>query len=187
MSVVMEEKSSVGRYAGSRHGCWRSSRVRHRTLMDLQMPGLGGIQGIRELRQRWPAARVVVLTTYRGDANAHEALQAGALGYLLKSALRDELISCLLMVNEGKRHICAEVCSDIAAYIGGERLTPREKRILELMAEGLENKQIGDVLSISSETVKSHTCALFSKLNVHNRSEAVRVGWRRGMLMPPNR
>ena len=153
------------------------------TLMDLQMPGMGGVGGIKALRNRWPAAKVVVLTTYRGDANAQEALSAGASGYLLKSALREELIECLFRVHHGDRYISSEVCADIASHVTDERLTPREKRILVLVAEGFESKRIAETLGISPETVKSHLGTLFGKLGAHNRSEAILIARRRGMLM----
>lgn len=153
------------------------------TLIDLQMPGMGGLEGIRALRRNWPAARAIVLTTYRGDANAQDALAAGATGYLLKSALADELAECVLRVHGGGRYISAEVCAEIAAHAGEDRLTGREKRVLELIAEGMENKRIAGVLEISTETVKSHLATLFDKLGAHNRSEAIRIGIRRGMLM----
>ena len=154
------------------------------TLMDLQMPGMGGLRGIHALRGIFPSARVVVLTTYRGDSNAREALAAGASGYLLKTALLDELVQCLQKVHAGGRYICAELCSDIATHLGEESLTARERRILELLAEGLENKRIAGRLSISAETVKSHVGSLFEKLGAHNRSEAIRIARRRGMLNP---
>jgi DNA-binding NarL/FixJ family response regulator len=157
------------------------------TLMDLQMPGMGGVGGIKALRSRWPAAKVVVLTTYRGDANAQEALSAGASGYLLKSALREELIECLLRVHHGDRYISSEVCADIASHLTDERLTPREKRILVLVAEGFESKRIAETLGISPETVKSHLGTLFGKLGAHNRSEAILIARRRGMLMDLDR
>lgn len=152
------------------------------TLMDLQMPGMGGLKGIHAIRESWPWAKVVVLTTYRGDANAHEALAAGAAGYLLKSALRSELIRCIYKVHSGGRYISADVCADIATHAGDERLTAREQRVLELIAGGFENKRIASLLSLSTETVKSHLRALFDKLGARNRSDAIRIGMRRGML-----
>jgi len=152
------------------------------TLMDLQMPGMGGLQGLRALRGEFPAARVIVLTTYRGDANAREAMAAGAAGYLLKSALREELLGCIRTVHAGGRHLSAEVCLDIATHVGDELLTPRETRILQLLSDGKENKRIGTELGISAETVKSHVSRVFGKLGVHNRAEAIRTAIRRGIL-----
>jgi DNA-binding NarL/FixJ family response regulator len=152
------------------------------TLMDLKMPGMGGLKGVRTLRAEFPAARVVVLTTFRGDANAREAIGAGAAGYLLKTTLRGELVTCIRRVHAGSRYVCADVSSDIATYLGSEPLTERELLILTLIAEGLENKRIGARLDISSETVKSHLTRIFEKLGAHNRTQAVHIALRRGML-----
>lgn len=151
-------------------------------LMDLQMPGMGGLAGVRTFRERYPGVRVVVLTTFRGDANARDAMAAGACGYLLKSALRQELIDCLRKVYAGGRYVSAEVCADIATHLGDEALTEREQHILELLAEGLENKRIGARLAISPETVKSHLTRIFEKLGAHNRTEAIHIALRRGVL-----
>lgn len=152
------------------------------TLMDLKMPGMGGIRGVRALRAHAPAARIIVLTTFRGDVNAREAFVAGAAGYLLKTALRAELVSCIRKVHAGGRYVSAEVSADIASFLGAEALTERELLILGLVAEGLENKRIGTRLDISAETVKSHVTRIFEKLGAHNRTEAVRIALRRGML-----
>lgn len=152
------------------------------TLMDLKMPGMGGLKGVRALRAEFPAAKIVMLTTFRGDANARDAIGAGAMGYLLKTALRAELIACIRKVHNGGRYVSTEISADIAAYIGHEALTERELAILELMAEGLENKRIGTRLDISAETVKSHLTRIFEKLGAHNRTEALRIALRRGIL-----
>ena len=152
------------------------------TLMDLKMPGMGGVHGVRALRTAFPGAKIVVLTTFRGDANAREAIGAGAAGYLLKTALRGELVACIRRVHAGGRYVCAEVSADIATWLGAEALTERELLILTLIAEGLENKRIGTRLDISPETVKSHLTRIFEKLGAHNRTEAVRIALKRGML-----
>ncbi|MGN6223744.1 LuxR C-terminal-related transcriptional regulator [Pseudoxanthomonas sp.] len=152
------------------------------TLMDLQMPGMGGLKGVCALRTEHAAAKVIVLTTFRGDANAREAMAAGAAGYLLKSALRCELIGCIRKVHAGGRYVSPEVSADIAIHLGEETLTARERRILELLAEGLENKRIGTQLDISPETVKSHLTRIFEKLGARNRTEAIRIATRRGLL-----
>jgi two-component system NarL family response regulator len=152
------------------------------TLMDLQMPGMGGLEGLRALRREYSGARVVMLTTFRGDANARDSMAAGAAGYLLKSALRDEMLDCIRKVHAGGRYVSAEVCADVANHLGNELLTPRELRILQLLFEGKENKRIANDLSISLETVKSHLSRIFEKLGCHNRTEAIRIGIRRGIL-----
>ncbi|KRG70571.1 response regulator [Pseudoxanthomonas dokdonensis] len=155
------------------------------TLMDLQMPGMGGLLGVRALRAEFPHARVVVLTTYRGDGNAREAMAAGACGYLLKNALRSELVDCIRKVHAGRRYVSAEVCADIAEHVGEETLTAREQHILQLLAAGLANKQMANQLDISAETIKSHLARIFEKLGARNRTEAIHIAMRRGMLNQP--
>lgn len=152
------------------------------TLMDLKMPGMGGLKGVRALRAEFPAAKIAVLTTFRGDANVREAIGAGAAGYLLKTTLRGELVACIRKVHAGGRYLCADVSADIATYLGSEPLTERELLILAMIAEGQENKRIGAKLEISSETVKSHLTRIFEKLGAHNRTQAVHIALRRGML-----
>lgn len=152
------------------------------TLVDLQMPGVGGIELTRRLRAEFPQARVVILTTYRGDANAREALAAGACGYLLKSALRAELIEALRRVAQGKRCLSAEISEEIAQHIGEEPLTTRELSILGALAHGWENKRIATGLGISAETVKSHLARIFEKIGARNRTEAIHIALRRGLV-----
>lgn len=154
------------------------------TLMDLQLPDLSGIEAIRQMRVVRPGARIVVLTTYRGDGNAREALAAGAQGYLLKSVLRAELIEAVRRVHAGQRQVCAEVSSDIACHFGDERLTPREMDVLALLVHGLGNKQIAAALQISSDTVKAHLGSVFEKLGARTRTEASAIAARRGLLSP---
>jgi two-component system, NarL family, response regulator len=152
------------------------------TLMDLQLPDFSGIEAIRQLRAEFPRARIVVLTTYRGDVNARDALSAGAQGYLLKSVLRAELVEAIRRVHAGHRHVCAEVASDLACHIGEQPLTPREAAILQLVSQGLGNKQIASTLTISSDTVKAHIANLFDKLGARTRTEATAIAARRGFL-----
>lgn len=152
------------------------------TLMDLQLPDLSGIAMIRRMRAERPRARIVVLTTYRGDGHAREALAAGAVGYLLKSVQRAELIDTLRRVHAGHRHVCAEISSELACRIGEESLTPRELDTLQLLAQGLGNKQIATALGISTDTVKAHLTSVFEKLGAHTRTEASAIAARRGLL-----
>ena len=152
------------------------------TLMDLQLPDFSGIDAIRQLRAEFPRARIVVLTTYRGDVNARDALSAGAAGYLLKSVARSELIDAIRRVHAGHRHIAADVSADLACHIGDEPLTRRETAILQLVSQGLGNKQIAQMLAISSDTVKAHVASVFDKLGARSRTEATAIAARRGML-----
>jgi len=151
-------------------------------LIDLQMPGMGGIEMTRRLRDEFPGARVVILTTYRGDANAREALAAGACGYLLKSSLRGELTDALRRVAQGKRCLSAEISEEIAQHLGEEALTSRELSILSALAQGWENKRIANSLGISAETVKSHVARILEKIGAHNRTEAIHIALRRGLV-----
>lgn len=151
-------------------------------LVDLQMPGMGGIELTRRLREEYPHARVVILTTYRGDANARDALAAGACGYMLKSSLRGELIEGLRRVAQGKRCLSAEISEDIAQHVGEESLTGRELSILSALAQGWENKRIANGLGISAETVKSHLARIFEKIGARNRTEAINIALRRGLV-----
>ena len=152
------------------------------TLMDLQMPGGGGLDAIRAIRKEFPAARIIVLTTYAGDAQALSALKAGASGYLLKSTLRKELLDTIRKVHSGLRHLPADIASEIALHAGDETLSDREIGVLTLVAAGEANKQIAWKLSISEDTVKAHLKNIFAKLGVADRTHAVTVAARRGII-----
>ncbi len=151
-------------------------------LVDLQMPGCNGIEFIRRLRSEFPEARVAVLTTYSGDGNAREAMAAGAYGYLLKSALRGELIDALRKIAQGKRCVSNEVSQEISRHIGDQALTARELAILTALARGWENKRIANEMGISAETVKSHLTRIFEKIDASNRTEAFHIALRRGLV-----
>lgn len=151
-------------------------------LMDLQLPGMDGIAAIAKLRECCPAARCIVLTTFRGDGNVRSAMAAGAAGYLLKSALRHELLAAIRQVAGGGRHLCAEVCADLAQRLGEETLTPREMSILQRLCEGLNNHEIAARLGISTDTVKTHLTHVFGKLGARNRTEAMAIAGSRGLL-----
>ncbi|WP_093225795.1 response regulator transcription factor [Sphingomonas sp. NFR15] len=151
-------------------------------LMDLQMPGLNGDEAITEIRALSPRARVIVLTTYEGDAHAVRALRAGASGYLLKSSIRKELLQAVRSVHAGGKHIDAQVATNIAMYIASETLTEREIAVLSLAAKGNRNKQIAFQLSISEDTVKAHLKAMFAKLGAADRTHAVTLAAKRGLI-----
>jgi DNA-binding NarL/FixJ family response regulator len=151
-------------------------------LMDLRMPVKDGIAATREIRGQFPAARILILTTYDGDDDIHKALSAGANGYLLKNATRESLIPALRAVAAGQRWIPQEVASRLAARKMFEELTPRELEVLEKLAKGLANKEIADVLNISEYTVKDHLKNILGKLHVADRTEAVTAALQRGII-----
>lgn len=151
-------------------------------LMDLQMPRMDGVEAIARIREEFPAARIIVLTTYSGDVKALRALRAGAAGYLLKSTIRKELVDAIRAVHGGQRHLPPEVATDIALHAIDDGLTEREVSILALVAGGNANKQIAWQLSISEDTVKSHMKSIFAKLGVADRTHAVTVAAKRGII-----
>jgi len=152
------------------------------TLMDLQMPGMNGVAAITAIRAEHPGARIIVLTTYAGDVQAVRALKAGAIGYLLKSSLRTELIDAIHNVHRGQRHVHRDVADEIARHVVDETLSDREIAILRLVAIGKANKQVAAELGLSEETVKGHLKSIFSKLDVADRTHAVTVAARRGII-----
>ena len=152
------------------------------TLMDLQMPGMNGVDAISAIRSEHPGARIIVLTTYAGDAQAVRALKAGAVGYLLKSSLRTELIDAIHNVYRGQRHVHREVADEIALHVVDEPLTEREIAVLRLVSIGKANKQVASELGLSEETIKGHLKSIFSKLDVADRTHAVTVAARRGII-----
>jgi DNA-binding NarL/FixJ family response regulator len=152
------------------------------TLMDLQMPGMNGVDAIAEIRSADPGAKIIVLTTYAGDAQAVRALKAGAVGYLLKSGLRTELVDAIRDVHRGQRHVNRDVADEIAVHVVDESLTGREVAILRLVSIGKANKQVASELGLSEETVKGHLKSVFAKLGVADRTHAVTVAARRGII-----
>ncbi len=152
------------------------------TLMDMQMPGLGGVEAIETIRDLSPAARILVLTTYPGDANAVRAIRAGASGYLLKNCVRGELIDAIRSVHAGRRVVCSDIAHALAEHALDTPLTEREIAILKLVAEGKQNKQIAWKLMLSVDTIKAQLKAIFEKLDVHDRTHAVTVATRRGYI-----
>ena len=152
------------------------------TLMDLQMPEMNGIDAIRAIRREFPEARIIVLTTYDGDILASRALRAGAAGYLLKSMLRRDLVDTIRVVHSGGLHIPPEIAQSLAEHRGDDLLTEREIDVLQLVAAGRSNKAVADELSISEETVKSHMKSIMSKLSANDRTHAVTIAMKRGIL-----
>lgn len=152
------------------------------TLMDLQMPDMNGIETIRAIRARRPDARIAILTTYRGDVRALHAIKAGAVGYLLKSTLRKELVEAIRLLAAGKRHFPPEVASELAAHLDSDGLTPREIEVLQCVALGKPNKVIAGQLKISEDTIKGHLRSIMDKLGANNRTHAVAIGVQRGFV-----
>jgi DNA-binding NarL/FixJ family response regulator len=152
------------------------------TLMDLQMPIIDGVEAIIAIRRDFPQARIIVLTTYSGDARALKAIKAGAAGYLLKSSLRHELVDAIRAVHGGRRRIPPAVASEIADHFGDQVLSAREIDALQMVAIGHPNKQIAQDLNISEETVKAHLRNIFAKLGVKDRTHAVTLAAKRGII-----
>ena len=152
------------------------------TLMDLRLPDMSGIDAIVAIRAEFADARLIVVTTYEGDYEVQRALTAGAYGYLLKSAPLEELVGMIRKVHAGRRHIPAAVAQNLAGYIGSDPLTEREIEVLTRLAEGDRNKDIGARLDIAEDTVKVHVKRIMDKLGAKDRTQAVAIGLRRGII-----
>ena len=158
---------------------------RHRpdiSLMDLQMPDMNGIDAMIAIRNEFPDARFIILTTYSGDVQISRALKAGARAYLLKSSLRKELLDTIRAVHAGHKRIPADLASEVADHIADDLLTAREIEVLKLIAAGNANKLVADQLSITEETVKGHVKNILSKLGANDRTHAVTIGLKRGII-----
>lgn len=151
-------------------------------LLDLQMPEMNGIDAILAIRAEFPNARIIVLTTYTGDAQVLRALRAGAQAYLLKSALRRELLDTIRVVHKGQRRIPPEVAIQLAEHAADDLLTSREVEVLRLIAAGKANKLVASDLSITEETVKGHVKNILSKLEARDRTHAVTIALKRGII-----
>lgn len=152
------------------------------TLMDLQMPGVSGLDTIHAIREEFPEARIIVLTTYSGDMQVLSALRAGARGYILKGDVQDELLNSIRAVHAGQKRIPPDVAAELAIHSTDDALTGREIDVLKLIAAGNGNKQIADMLSISEATVKSRVTNILSKLGANDRAHAVTIGLSRGII-----
>jgi DNA-binding NarL/FixJ family response regulator len=152
------------------------------TLMDLQMPGTSGMTAIESILADYPRAKIIVLTTYSGDALASRALRAGVVGYLLKGMLRTELIGTIRAVYEGGRRIPPEIASEVAEHIRADALSAREIEVLRSVAKGNANKIVADELDITEDTVKGHMKNILSKLGANDRTHAVLIAMKRGFL-----
>src|SRR3984885_10098086 len=152
------------------------------TLMDLQMPEMSGIDALSAIRGEFPDARIIVLTSYMGDVQVSRALRSGARGYLLKDMLRKELLETIRAVHAGHKRLSSEAAAEIAEHATDDTLTPRETDVLRLIAGGNANKEIGAQLGLTEETVKSHVKNILGKLDANDRTHAVTIGLKRGVI-----
>jgi DNA-binding NarL/FixJ family response regulator len=151
-------------------------------LMDLRLPDISGIDAMIAIRSEFPEARVIILTTFEGDVEARRALQMGARGYMLKTMPPKELIEAIRQVHAGKRRIPAEIANRLAEFISDETLSNREIEVLQHVANGIGNREIGKLLFISEETVKAHIKHIMEKLDANDRTQAVTIAVRRGIM-----
>ena len=170
--------------ASNGHEAIEKFRLHHPdvTLMDLQMPDISGIEAINQIQREFPNARIIVLTTYTGDVQALRALKAGARAYILKGHVHRELLDTIRAVDAGQKRIPPEVAAELAEHAGDDDLTLREIDVLRLIASGNANKQIADQLSIGEGTVKTHVTNILSKLGANDRTHAVTIGLKRGII-----
>jgi DNA-binding NarL/FixJ family response regulator len=152
------------------------------TLMDLQMPEMDGLDAMIAIREEFPGARIIILTTYLGDVQVLRAIKAGARAYLLKSQVRKDLMEIIRLVHAGEKRIAPEVARELAEHAADEALSSREIEVLRLISGGNANKEIAAKLSIAEETVKGHMKSIFAKLDVHDRAHAVIIGLKRGII-----
>ncbi|HEV8331965.1 MAG TPA: response regulator transcription factor [Steroidobacteraceae bacterium] len=180
---AQDDMTLVGQASNGREAIESFRRLRPDvTLMDLRMPDMSGIEAIAAIRAEFANARIIVLTTYAGDAQAAAALKAGAAGYLLKNMVRKELIETIRAVHAGKRRVPPEIATEIAEHVADDALTEREVQILQCVAAGKSNKLIAVQLAISEGTVKTHMKSILPKLDASDRTHAVMIALRRGIL-----
>ncbi len=186
LAAVISNQSDiliVGDAANGREAIERFRELRPDVvLMDLQMPEVNGIDAIKAIRAEFPNARIVVLTAYRGDVQIVRALKAGAVGYLLKDMLRKDLLDTIRTVHAGRRRIPPEIAAEVAEYQASDPLTTREMEVLRCVAAGNSNKTLADQLAISEETVKTHMRSILSKLAANDRTHAVTIAVKRGII-----
>jgi DNA-binding NarL/FixJ family response regulator len=176
--MVVVAESSTGREALESFRKFRPDI----TLMDLRLPDMSGIDALIAIRSENPKAKIIMLTTFEGDVEIRRALQAGALGYMLKSMPPKKLVEVIRTVNAGGKCISTEVAARLAEHMGAEALTKREIDILQRVADGRRNREIAELLFISEETVKGHVKHIIEKLGASDRTEAVSIALRRGVI-----
>lgn len=152
------------------------------TVMDIQMPDINGIEVTAQIRREFPAARIIMLTTYEGDVHALRAIKAGAAGYMLKSKVRKELLDAIRSVHAGAQHVAPSVALAMASHLQCDALTSRETQVLELASCGKTNRLIGQQLGIAEATVKAHMKSVLSKMQANDRTHAVMLAIERGII-----
>jgi DNA-binding NarL/FixJ family response regulator len=152
------------------------------TLMDLRLPGMSGIDAMIAVRGEHPTARIIILSTFEGDAEVQRALKAGARAYILKTMPPEEMVQTIRQVHAGKVHVPPEIATNLAGHYAQDSLTPREVEILQHAANGEKNRDIADKLCISEHTVKAHIKSILEKLAANDRTDAVAIGLRRGFI-----
>jgi two-component system NarL family response regulator len=183
-SLGLEDDLEVIAEAGSAEEAVAKFRKHHPevVLMDLRLPGVNGTAATAALRREWPDARVLMFTTFDGEEDIYRAMQAGARGYLLKSAPREELLAAIRAVAAGERHLSPALAQRLAGRVAAPDVSQREREVLQLIARGKANKEIAAALGISEETVKRHASNLFVKMGVADRAQATSEGIRRGLI-----
>jgi DNA-binding NarL/FixJ family response regulator len=184
-SLVANERDMqiVGEAANGREAIAQYQELRPDVmLLDLQMPEINGIEVIEAIRERYPSARIIVLTTYAGDVLAQRALKAGAQGYVLKGMIRKDLLDTIRAVYKGLKRIHSDVATQLANHLGDDVVSEREVEVLRLVAGGNSNKRVAAFLSISEETAKGHVKSILAKLGATDRTHAVTLGLMRGIL-----
>ena len=178
-----EDMELIGEASNGREGLDLFRKFRPDvTLMDLQMPEMNGIDAIGAIRGEFPEARIIVLTTHPGDVQVSRALKAGARAYLMKGELRKELLETIRAVHAGQKRLSSEVAAEIAEHVTDSSLTPREIDVLRLVAAGNANKEVGARLSLTEVTIKSHMKNILAKLGANDRTHAVTIALKRGII-----
>lgn len=176
--MILVSQANTGREAIQMHREHRPDV----TLMDLRLPDMSGIESMLAIRAEAPGARIIILSTFDGDVEIQRALQAGANGYLLKSLPQKQLVEAIRQVHAGKRRIDPELAAQLAEHLGEENLSEREIAVLKLVADGNRNREIGERLFITEETVKVHIRHIMEKLAANDRTQAVAIAVRRGII-----
>jgi DNA-binding NarL/FixJ family response regulator len=176
--MTMVAEAATGREAIERHRAVRPDV----TVMDLRLPDMTGFDAIRAIRAESPDARIIVLSSFEGDVDVRQAMGAGARGYVAKGMVRDELLTAIRSVHAGRRRIPAELAATLAEHMADDQLSAREVEVLQLVSAGKLNKEIASELSLAEGTVKMHVRNILSKLGVGDRTEAVTVALRRGII-----